>query len=51
MTCEHEKVIPPVNENMYPPNDNSWNFITLDKKYNINMCKKCHLVYWEENNE
>lgn len=48
---KHEKYIPLLNQDDYdeglPGNWNwfAWNNHTIT----VNMCKKCHLVYWEEN--
>lgn len=45
--CQHEKLIPMGNEP-------DWNLINWDEKpeignehLKVNMCKKCHLLYWE----
>lgn len=49
MTCEHVKHFPPVNENMYPRIDEPWNLMDWEgTSLKVNMCEKCHLLYWEE---
>lgn len=40
----HEKFIPSMMNNL---NWFSWD----EDKITVNMCKKCHLVYWEENQD
>ena len=46
MNCKHEKFLPPVNENVYPKLDDSWNLMNWDgNSIKVNMCKKCHLLY------
>lgn len=48
MECQHEKFLVPVNENALPPLDDSWDLMSwADNSVKVNMCKKCHLLYWE----